>query len=165
MRSSWTLLVKRPRQRIFQNFFNLYSIACSIVQHFQNLTEGGLRRNPLATFYITSSYILCHIIIHPMSHHHTSYVTSSYILCHIIHRALSSIAQISPNMTRILQNTLNTSRICPSPNMTRIPQNTLNTSRICPNMSRISPVYVPTEDESLARMTSTAEGRAQVSVH
>jgi len=30
------------------------------------------------------SYILCHIIIHTMSHHHTYYVTSSYILCHII---------------------------------------------------------------------------------
>jgi hypothetical protein len=28
--------------------------------------------------------ILCHIIIHTMSHHHTYYVTSSYILCHII---------------------------------------------------------------------------------
>ena len=28
--------------------------------------------------------ILCHIIIHNMSHHHTYYVTSSYILCHII---------------------------------------------------------------------------------
>ena len=27
---------------------------------------------------------LCHIIIHTMSHHHTYYVTSSYILCHII---------------------------------------------------------------------------------
>ena len=26
---------------------------------------------------------LCHIIIHTMSHHHTYYVTSSYILCHI----------------------------------------------------------------------------------
>ena len=32
----------------------------------------------------TSSYILCHIIIHTMSHHHTYYATSSYILCHII---------------------------------------------------------------------------------
>ena len=31
---------------------------------------------------VTSSYILCHIIIHTMSHHHTYYVTSSYILCH-----------------------------------------------------------------------------------
>ena len=48
------------------------------------------------TYYVTSSYILCHIIIHiihlsgiaywvhTMSHHHTYYVTSSYILCHII---------------------------------------------------------------------------------
>jgi hypothetical protein len=34
------------------------------------------------TYYVTSSYILCHII-HTMSHHHTYYVTS-YILCHII---------------------------------------------------------------------------------
>jgi len=32
------------------------------------------------TYYVTSSYILCHIIIHTMSHHHTYYVTSSYIL-------------------------------------------------------------------------------------
>ena len=30
-------------------------------------------------YYVTSSYILCHIIIHTMSHHHTYYVTSSYI--------------------------------------------------------------------------------------
>ena len=30
--------------------------------------------------YVTSSYILCHIIIHAMSHHHTCYVTSSYML-------------------------------------------------------------------------------------
>jgi hypothetical protein len=53
------------------------------------------------TYYVTSSYILCHIIIHTMSHlapvtgchiiihtmshHHTYYVTSSYILCHISH--------------------------------------------------------------------------------
>ena len=36
------------------------------------------------TYYVTSSYILCHIIIHTMSHHHTYYVTSSYTLCHII---------------------------------------------------------------------------------
>jgi hypothetical protein len=28
--------------------------------------------------------MLCHIIIHAMSHHHTCYVTSSYMLCHII---------------------------------------------------------------------------------
>ena len=28
------------------------------------------------TYYVTSSYILCHIIIHTMSHHHTYYVTS-----------------------------------------------------------------------------------------
>ena len=27
------------------------------------------------TYYVTSSYILCHIIIHTMSHHHTYYVT------------------------------------------------------------------------------------------
>ena len=53
------------------------------------------------TYYVTSSYILCHIIIHTMSHlapvtgchiiihtmshHHTYYVASSYILCHISH--------------------------------------------------------------------------------
>ena len=42
------------------------------------------------TYYVTSSYILCHIIIHTMSHHHTYYVTSSYILCHIIHTMPSS---------------------------------------------------------------------------
>ena len=29
---------------------------------------------------VASSYILCHIIIHTMSHHHTYYVTSSYLL-------------------------------------------------------------------------------------
>ena len=34
-------------------------------------------------------YILCHIIIHTMSHHHTYYVTSSYILCHIIIHTMS----------------------------------------------------------------------------
>jgi len=31
------------------------------------------------TYYVTSSHILCHIIIHTMSHHHTYYITSSYI--------------------------------------------------------------------------------------
>ena len=35
------------------------------------------------------SYILCHIIMHTMSHHHTYYVTSSYILCHIIIHTMS----------------------------------------------------------------------------
>ena len=29
-------------------------------------------------------YILCHIIIHTVSHHHTCHVTSSYILCRMI---------------------------------------------------------------------------------
>ena len=29
------------------------------------------------TYYVTSSYILCHIIIHTMSHHHTCNITSS----------------------------------------------------------------------------------------
>ena len=33
------------------------------------------------TYYVTSSYILCHIIIHTMSHHHTYYVTSSPNQC------------------------------------------------------------------------------------
>ena len=33
------------------------------------------------TYYVTSSYILCHIIIHTMSHHHTYYVTSSPKQC------------------------------------------------------------------------------------
>ena len=37
---------------------------------------------------------LADIIIHPMSHHHTSYVTSSYILCHIIIQ-VKSLADIS----------------------------------------------------------------------
>ena len=33
-------------------------------------------------YYVTSSYILCHIIIHTMSHHHTYYVTLwSEFLC------------------------------------------------------------------------------------
>merc|ERR1711966_637020 len=41
------------------------------------------------TYYVTSSYTLCHIIIHTMSHHHTHYVTSSYILCHIIIHTMS----------------------------------------------------------------------------
>jgi len=31
--------------------------------------------------YVTSSCILCHIIMHTMSHHHAYYVTSSCILC------------------------------------------------------------------------------------
>ena len=39
-----------------------------------------------SVFQVTSSYMLCHIIIHAMSHHHTCYVTSSYMLCHIIIR-------------------------------------------------------------------------------
>ena len=44
------------------------------------------------TYYVASPYILCHIIIHTMSHHHTYYVTSSYILCHItMHTTPSSI--------------------------------------------------------------------------
>ena len=49
------------------------------------------------TYYVTSSYILCHIIIHAMSHHHSYYVTSSFILdykrleilCHIIIHTMS----------------------------------------------------------------------------
>ena len=69
----------------------------------------GLSMSHHHTYHVTSSYILCHIIIihtmshhhtyvfrlmfglchiiiHPMSQHHTSYVTASYILCHsIIH--------------------------------------------------------------------------------
>ena len=44
------------------------------------------------TYYVTSSGLITargkrcerHIIIHTMSHHHTYSVTSSYILCHII---------------------------------------------------------------------------------
>jgi len=38
---------------------------------------------------ISHMYVLCHIIIHTMSHHHTYYVTSSYILCHIIIHTMS----------------------------------------------------------------------------
>jgi hypothetical protein len=41
------------------------------------------------TYYVTSSYILCHIIMHTMPHHHTYYVTSSYILCRIIIHTMS----------------------------------------------------------------------------
>ena len=33
--------------------------------------------------YRICTYIFCHIIMHTMSHHHTYYVTSSYMLCHI----------------------------------------------------------------------------------
>ena len=47
------------------------------------------RRQFHHTNYVTSSYILCHIIIHAMSHHHTYCVTSSYILCHIIIHTMS----------------------------------------------------------------------------
>jgi len=53
----------------------------------------GLRHPPLvAAEHVTSSCILCHIIIHTMSHHHTYYVTSSYILCHIIIHILPLVA-------------------------------------------------------------------------
>jgi len=46
------------------------------------------------TYYVTSSYIQCHIIIHTMSHHHTNQVgqssdAASYILCHIIIHTMS----------------------------------------------------------------------------
>jgi hypothetical protein len=44
---------------------------------------------------VQAPYILCHIIIHTMSHHHTYYVTSSYILCHIIIHTMSHHHQIS----------------------------------------------------------------------
>ena len=61
------------------------------------------RTSAQRTYYVTSSYILCHIIIHTMratyilchiiirtmSHHHTYYVTSSYVLCHIIIHTMS----------------------------------------------------------------------------
>jgi len=48
----------------------------------------------LHSYYVTSSYILCHIIIHTMSHHHTYYVSLSIVYCcvslsilsHTIHR-------------------------------------------------------------------------------
>ena len=73
---------------------------------------GGCLGLPVAhhhTYYITSSYILCHIIIHTMSHHHRvywrlsgaacgfrklflpqcCYITSSYILYHIIIHTIS----------------------------------------------------------------------------
>ena len=36
------------------------------------------------TAYVTSSYVICHIILCHMSHHLMSYVTSSYVICHII---------------------------------------------------------------------------------
>jgi hypothetical protein len=38
-----------------------------------------------------ASYMLCHIIIHTMSHHHTS----SYILCHIIIHTMSHHHQVA----------------------------------------------------------------------
>jgi hypothetical protein len=74
-------------------------------------TWNSVRGNASSSHYVTSSYILCHIIIHTMSHHHTIiqpgircggthqaaimshhhtyYVTSSYILCHIIMHTMS----------------------------------------------------------------------------
>jgi len=68
------------------------------------------------TFYVTSSYILCHIIIHtdehtgtPLSQGQTYYVTSSYILCHIIIHTMShhhthrhTGTPLSQGQTRIL---------------------------------------------------------------
>ena len=50
--------------------FTLLFYAGSNAQHRLPLTHSP-------TLTLTSSYILCHIIIHTMSHHHTYYVTSS----------------------------------------------------------------------------------------
>ena len=68
------------------------SIPCAYTKHTTHTGEEHGRHHH--TSYVTSSYILCHIIIHPMSHHHTSYVTSSYIRCHIIIQ-VKSLADIS----------------------------------------------------------------------
>jgi len=47
---------------------------------FMQLTGIPVAREDFDLYpYVTSSYILCHIIIHTMSHHHTYYVTSSYL--------------------------------------------------------------------------------------
>jgi len=55
-----------------------------------------------------TSCILCHIIIHTMSHHHTYYVTSSYILCHII----SSIAFVRSSARSMSWHTFSKVRWC-----------------------------------------------------
>ena len=56
------------------------------------------------TCHVTSSYMLCHIIIHTMSHHHTCHVTSSYILCHIIIQCSVSRLYIVLQLQRAVQN-------------------------------------------------------------
>jgi hypothetical protein len=73
------------------------------------------------TYCVTSSYILCHIIIHTMSHHHTCYVTPyrtptirsnslNVILCHIIIHTMSHhhTCYVTPYLTpTIHSNSLN----------------------------------------------------------
>ena len=94
----------RTRTHTLSSYYTLFTTACSTHTHTRTHTHAhvvfilqafrvsglgfvvwgcrsraqGLRCSTLA--YVTSSYILCHIIIHTMSHHHTYYVTSSYIL-------------------------------------------------------------------------------------
>jgi hypothetical protein len=48
-----------------------YDVLCHALDHVD--------AQVCSSVYVTSSYILCHIIIHTMSHHHTYYVTSSYM--------------------------------------------------------------------------------------
>ena len=56
---------------------SLYHFVClSVYMCKERVWHAGTSSSP-QPIYVTSSYILCHIIIHTMSHHHTYYVTSS----------------------------------------------------------------------------------------
>ena len=71
----------------WQNVFSSYRmcslpIECVLLQWWWPASPSSYRQKASGRwqYYVTSSYILFHIIIHTMSHHHTYYVTSSYIL-------------------------------------------------------------------------------------